>query len=1061
MNCKLFLSNDQNEKEWRTGMIEFYNAFISYRHVPRDKKVAEEIQKELEHFKVPKEISEKTGITKIERIFRDKSELPISSNLTDDIKEALANSQYLIVICSNEALQSLWIKREIDLFLETHPQERVLTVLSEGDPEQVIPEALKYRKAVSKSALGKTITSLEPVEPLSCDYRMPFRKARREELPRLAATLLGCSYDELVQRANQYRMRRLRLTAAGVFAVSAAAVSYLIWSNNKIRENYEEAQRNMSLYLADVSTKALEDQDRISAIQNALDALPDEDHQRPVLAEAEYALAKATGVYDLPGDIQYSAVRRYEAENNIIDFLISPSEDSMVAVDQEGCLYIWNPGSSEPVYKEKINGVHSQLDIKIASGDDKGFYVSADNGISMRNWETGEVIWNREVSGLLNKFNLNSDHSMLSQVGLHKIYVFDSNGEIISEKDLYELEIDTPTMLQVDQEGKNALLIHELWNQSTTITLMDLETSELKVIGDEWKSIDYADFDEDGNILICELENSFGEIAGQWFNSFYTVGEMTENIYRINPSSGETIWQTAITFTQQGFKKVFETLEYSDENEILHKELICNTGNVQTIIDLEDGRILSQTQWPAAIMNVISKSGSRIISLLENGDRAINLRDSDLSTGAKAFVDGSKKAVVFKDDNKSESMMVLPDDKPYIIQYDSDLMPPDYRRLEYLNLYRIISAETAGDILAVDYRNADYEEFLSVYDQRTEEEILNYPLNDFDLNYYWNLSEDGESLYLVYSRDYKLTVKEVSLKTGIEDEFDLVSEENWSTDVYFELKNNLLYYGYPNPIDIPLAGGSSEEFPDFKCPLVTGIYDIHTGEYISRETEFMIDWNFLCDINKIVLSGDGRHCLLEIDNGKNWNERYELYLVTEEEAYHLDTSGQEHYCGVFNKSCSEVAVAYDDTIKVLDLHGEELAEIPYMGGSYLSMEYLEDELFLLTNEGIVYRYSSDHKLLGTYEVGVWLNSFYSRDKQYSWEIIDKTLYLKADGILSIADLDQSQSKAIIVNTLTYDLNKRNVLLTDSSGVTGGYSIIIVPIYSTEELVQTGRKILSE
>lgn len=67
-------------------MIEFYNAFISYRHVPRDKKVAEEIQKELEHFKVPKEISEKTGITKIERIFRDKSELPISSNLRSIIQ---------------------------------------------------------------------------------------------------------------------------------------------------------------------------------------------------------------------------------------------------------------------------------------------------------------------------------------------------------------------------------------------------------------------------------------------------------------------------------------------------------------------------------------------------------------------------------------------------------------------------------------------------------------------------------------------------------------------------------------------------------------------------------------------------------------------------------------------------------------------------------------------------------------------------------------------------------------------------------------------------------------
>ena len=34
-------------------MIDFYNAFISYRHAPLDIKIAEHIQKQLEHFHVP------------------------------------------------------------------------------------------------------------------------------------------------------------------------------------------------------------------------------------------------------------------------------------------------------------------------------------------------------------------------------------------------------------------------------------------------------------------------------------------------------------------------------------------------------------------------------------------------------------------------------------------------------------------------------------------------------------------------------------------------------------------------------------------------------------------------------------------------------------------------------------------------------------------------------------------------------------------------------------------------------------------------------------------------
>ena len=49
-------------------MIESYNAFISYRHVERDIRVAEDIQKQLEHYKIPKAITEKTGIRKLDTI---------------------------------------------------------------------------------------------------------------------------------------------------------------------------------------------------------------------------------------------------------------------------------------------------------------------------------------------------------------------------------------------------------------------------------------------------------------------------------------------------------------------------------------------------------------------------------------------------------------------------------------------------------------------------------------------------------------------------------------------------------------------------------------------------------------------------------------------------------------------------------------------------------------------------------------------------------------------------------------------------------------------------------
>ena len=66
-----------------------YDAFISYRHSELDKFVAEELHKQLENFKIPKNIAKQSNKKKISRIFRDKDELPITSNLADPILNAL------------------------------------------------------------------------------------------------------------------------------------------------------------------------------------------------------------------------------------------------------------------------------------------------------------------------------------------------------------------------------------------------------------------------------------------------------------------------------------------------------------------------------------------------------------------------------------------------------------------------------------------------------------------------------------------------------------------------------------------------------------------------------------------------------------------------------------------------------------------------------------------------------------------------------------------------------------------------------------------------------------
>ena len=76
-----------------------YDAFISYRHSDLDMFVAKKIHKGLETFKVPHQVAKKGGKKKINRVFRDQEELPIGSDLTNNISGALVESEYLLDIC--------------------------------------------------------------------------------------------------------------------------------------------------------------------------------------------------------------------------------------------------------------------------------------------------------------------------------------------------------------------------------------------------------------------------------------------------------------------------------------------------------------------------------------------------------------------------------------------------------------------------------------------------------------------------------------------------------------------------------------------------------------------------------------------------------------------------------------------------------------------------------------------------------------------------------------------------------------------------------------------------
>ncbi len=80
--------------------------------------------------------------------FRDRDELPSSGDLGATIREALAESAALIVICSPAAAQSRWVNAEVEAFRASGRGDRVLCFVVDGEPgsadpaQQCFPPAL-------------------------------------------------------------------------------------------------------------------------------------------------------------------------------------------------------------------------------------------------------------------------------------------------------------------------------------------------------------------------------------------------------------------------------------------------------------------------------------------------------------------------------------------------------------------------------------------------------------------------------------------------------------------------------------------------------------------------------------------------------------------------------------------------------------------------------------------------------------------------------------------------------------------------------------------------------
>ncbi|MCX6847829.1 MAG: TIR domain-containing protein, partial [Verrucomicrobia bacterium] len=212
-----------------------YFAFISYSR--KDSKAAAWLQKRLEWFRFPVKLVPQDRRPPHERyvrpIYRDKTHLEVTDeHYWTNIKKALEESRYLIVLCSPHSAGSAPVNLEVDHFLETHDNDTSFiapvivggSVTGDGDNAVLCPAL----HSLGESLIDRNLPTMVP-DPGTAE-----QDAWEQGFVSLVSYLLSLERTTLgdhIQRETQRQARALRrwLTAVILLTFIAATVAGIAW----------------------------------------------------------------------------------------------------------------------------------------------------------------------------------------------------------------------------------------------------------------------------------------------------------------------------------------------------------------------------------------------------------------------------------------------------------------------------------------------------------------------------------------------------------------------------------------------------------------------------------------------------------------------------------------------------------------------------------------------------------------------------------------------------------------------------------------------------------------
>lgn len=1023
-----------------------YNAFISYRHHPDDIKVAMDIHRGLERFKIPKAIKKRCGSSM--RLFRDKEELPITSSLTSDIYRALENSDYLIVICSPHTKESIWVQREIETFLRTHTRDQVLTVLASGDPYDVLPEILLHEDVVNP--ITGEIQRHE-YEPLSCDWRLKKRRAVREELPRLAAALLGCGYDELRQRQRQYRMRRMITLFSAALMASLSLTAYFIHTsiqiqkanddlhaanvqiqaanveirqaNVQIQENLDQALQNQSEYLASAAGERMDAGDRLTAISLALAALPTQENPRPYVPEAERALSEALSSYE--AEYQVIAQGAFPADALVRQYIVSDDGLTLVILDARMMLTVWDTETFQKCATVNLDAYSVNDILFTASGN----ILIVTSDLLLCYQPEGTLLWQAEHCVDMAFLDDRSKVLMIqSNYGdLRQYSVLDADtGVCTASVPIVNQELDSMPieLLQSEGSSQRPVLVRYFSGNTYLIYLLDLQTGAVRKVTDmdtslsgDNHSVDYAALDNEGNVILMRGDGS-GIYNGN-YGTFQITSPDRADLICYDAKTMKVKWQSEITNYIYSSSRTIQPVPDSNL-------LLIQSGDVIQIHDSATGKKISQCQLPAIPLH-LTVEAEVAWGITQNG-AYFQYKYADNRCNVTPFTDSSLDGAIVN--------------RGYFVHVPLESHVTVYRSMK--DPSASVYAGEVDSVLRTGRISGNYMldwtgNTLYMFDTGSKTLLWSQ-----ELDFGWKLlgfSKDSTRLWMVKASEN--CIAEFSSQTGartdrsvrvsIEDSISILDSE------FFFCEDALMYIvkadGLTQLQRVDLSTGEKNLLLDLK-------------ELSREEMDYTANTRFIyaSDAYAWILQGE---------------TVYVIDLKTGAVQQLLEGISTKPACAE-NASRRELLVAAGSKLLLTDPNGTILHTIELGDKKGVSVFFYDDQLMVLCDDGCVYRYDRTGTLLSRTTLELYDTFFSSVASSIAdpmdihwWQTDDGDLIIKAFHAGNIIDCSRWQSRAFIPHLYTY------ISQTDEIVCFAEYQFHAYPRYTTQEQMAKAQEALGD